>query len=249
MPRAGRTPLDDDSGISGMAAMIALGGHAAVILAILLLAGRAPEITVTPNAVRVTLVSGEAGAAARGPQKPMTPFAPTSTPATTPASDTVSAGEQLDRLTEIATLSPTSVSATVAGRSEDAPPRAASGGGGRSGSSRADQGLGQGEGAVGVDLYAAASLPEVGARPPTPPAGDLWRKVAPCWRRAAPRPTTLVVTLQADGALAGAPQAVRRRGAPVDALSVLAERAAVRAVQACAPYADLDTRQWRVEFP
>ncbi len=241
----------DDDWISGVAAMIALGGHAVVILAALLLAGRTPEITIMPNVVGVTLVSGEPGAPAPGPRRATPPLPPASSPLTAPPSDAVSTGERLDRLTEAA--KPSSAGSLAASgtaeRADGSPHRAASGGEGRSGSSRADQGLGQGEGAEGVDLYAAASLPDVGPRPATPPAGDLWRKVSPCWRPAASRPATLIVVLQPDGSLAGAPQTVRRRGVSVGAQDLLAERAAVRALQACAPYAGLDARKWRVEFP
>ena len=242
-------PPDDDR-ISGLAAMIALGGHAVVILAALLLAGRTPEVTITPDVVSVTLVSGETGAAAPGPKEPASALASSSGSPSAPPSDPNQAGEQLDRLTEDVTPSTVPFPATAAAGGTDGPPRpAASDAGGRSGSSRANQGLGQGEGVEGVDLYAAASLPEVGTRPAAPPSGDLWRKVSPCWRSAASRPATLIVALLPDGALAGAPQSVRRRGAAIDAQSLLAERAAVRALQACAPYAGLDARQWRIEFP
>jgi len=117
------------------------------------------------------------------------------------------------------------------------------------GSSQADQGLGQGEGAEGVDLYAAASLPNVGQRPASPPAGDLWNRVAPCWRAAAPRKAILMVEIGRDGGLAAPPQAVRKVSAPADPQTLLAERAAVRALQACAPYAGLTARRWRVVFP
>lgn len=248
-PPAATSPDDDQ--ISGMAAMIAIGGHAVVILAALLLAGRTSEITIAPNVVGVTLVSGEPGTPAPGPRRPARPLAPASATLAAPPFDTVSAGESLDSLTDTSTPSPAgalAASGTSAG-TDDSPTRTATGSDGSSGSSRADQGLGQGEGAVGVDLYAAASLPDVGPRPMTPPAGDLWRKVSPCWRSAAPRSTTLIVTLEPDGALAGAPRSVRRRGVQVDSQTLLAERAAVRALQACAPYAGLAARQWRVAFP
>ncbi|WP_165189885.1 hypothetical protein [Caulobacter soli] len=109
--------------------------------------------------------------------------------------------------------------------------------------------MGQGESAEGVDLYAAASLPNVGARPASPPAGDLWKKVAPCWRPAAARKATLLIELGPDGHLVGLPKAVRKISAPADPQLLLAERAGVRAVQACAPYEDLADRAWRVTFP
>jgi hypothetical protein len=120
---------------------------------------------------------------------------------------------------------------------------------GASGSSQADQGLGQGEGAEGIDLYAAASLPNVGTRPASPPTGDLWKKVAPCWRSAASRKAILMVEIGADGSLAAMPRAVRKISAPADPQLLLAERAGARALQACAPYSGLSGRTWRVVFP
>lgn len=243
--------LDEDARISGTATLIALGGHGIIILAALLLTGRQPAITIAQNAVAVTLVSGETGTAAHGPRRPAPPLARASSSPNGPSPDVVSDGERLDHLTQASTPTPAEhlPASPAAGGTPSASSRPASGSEGRAGSSRADQGLGHGEGTVGVDLYAAASLPNVGPRPATPPSGDLWRKVSPCWRPAAPRSITLVVALQSDGALDGAPQAVRRGGAPADAQTLLAERAAVRALQACAPYAGLDARQWRVEFP
>jgi hypothetical protein len=106
-------------------------------------------------------------------------------------------------------------------------------------------GLQPGESLGGVDLYAAASLPPVGQRP-VQPAGDLWHRIQPCWRPAGHSPVELVVALGPDGQLIGDPMALRRRGAPPDA--VLAERSAVRATQACAPFTGLAAGKWRVGF-
>ncbi|WP_035034940.1 hypothetical protein [Caulobacter sp. AP07] len=147
-------------------------------------------------------------------------------------------GDGLDSLT-----TPTSSSSPSASPSPAAATSA------RRGSSRAGRGLGKGEGVEGIDLYAAASLPNVGIRPAAPSSGDLWQRVAPCWRSASPRQATLMVEIRADGGLAASPQAVRRGAAPVDPQTLLAERAAARALLACAPYAGLEARQWRVEFP
>ena len=241
----------DDTRISAIAATIALGGHAAVLLVALLLVGRAPAVPVMPGVVGVTLVSGQAGApAAFGSDKPARQPASPSDPLTAPAapSDTGSAGDRLDQLlapSHAEARAPANAAAAAGG----SPALSGSGASGRSGSSRADRGLGPGEGAEGVDLYAAASLPGVGRRPDAPPSGDLWRRVAPCWRSAAARAVTVLVSISADGGLSGTPQAVRRRDAVVDPQRLLAERAAVRALQACAPYADLGGKQWRVEFP
>ncbi|MGR4866926.1 hypothetical protein, partial [Caulobacter sp. LARHSG274] len=177
----------DDSRISGLAAITALGGHAAIILALLLLAGRAPEMLITPTVVGVTLVNSQPGepakSAANGPPSP----APTEAALSEARREPVDAsGDRLDSLTAI----PDSLAARPALAAADAGgasrPTTASAASAASGSSRADQGLGQGEAAEGVDLYAAASLPSVGARPAAP-SGDLWQRVAPCWRSAAPR--------------------------------------------------------------
>ncbi|KQZ22893.1 hypothetical protein ASD47_24255 [Caulobacter sp. Root1472] len=73
--------------------------------------------------------------------------------------------------------------------------------------------------------------------------------MAPCWRAAAPRKAVLMVEIGSDGGLATPPQAVRKISAPADPQTLLAERAAVRALQACAPYAGLAARRWRVAFP
>jgi hypothetical protein len=239
-------PANDDSRISGVAAITALGGHAAVILALLLLAGRAPEVVITPNVVGVTLVSGQPGGSSKSASEPPTRAAPApadSALAETPREDSDASGDRLDSLTA------TSVEAPVASVGGGASRPAATSASGASGSSRADQGLGQGEAAEGVDLYAAASLPSVGTRPAPPPSGDLWQRVAPCWRSAAPREATLRIEIRGDGGLAATPQAIRRGGTPADAQTSLAERAAVRAVQACAPYAGLGGGPWRVVFP
>ena len=236
----------DDAQVSAIATAIALGGHAAVILAALLLVGRTPPVAVAPGVVGVTLVTGQPGSAAA--EKPAHQSASSSDWLAAPASssNTGSSGDRLDQL-----LAPSASPRAEASISASAAPRGspALSAPGASGSSRADQGLGDGEGAEGVDLYAAASLPSVGRRPDPPLSGDLWQRVAPCWRSAAPRAVTMLVSVSADGGLSAAPQAVRRRDVLVDPQRLLAERAAVRALQACAPYAGLGGRQWRVEFP
>lgn len=247
----------DQDGVSATAALAALGGHALIILAVLLLSGRTQTVVVSPGVVGVTLVSDAPGGAAAAPTAtPAAASAPLQAAPRTPSPDL--AGERLDHLL-----------AADAAESPSAPPllppppmrggRPAPGDSsseagladqtGASGSSQAAQGLGQGEGAEGIDLYAAASLPNVGSRPASPPAGDLWKKVAPCWRSASPRRATLMVEIGDDGRLAGSPRAVRKISAPVDPQLLLAERAAARALQACAPYEGLSGRTWRVAFP
>ena len=242
----------DDARISGIAATIALGGHAAVILAATLLVGRAPAVPASPGLVGVTLVSGQMGApTVSGSDRPARQSASPSDSPAPPASptDTDASGDRLDQLLAPTASPRAGASALASAATSGSPAMAASGASSRSGSSHADQGLGQGEGAEGVDLYAAASLPSVGRRPDTPSSGDLWQRVVPCWRSAAPRAVAMLVSVSADGGLSGAPQAVRRRDAVVDPQRLLAERAASRALQACAPYAGLGGRQWRVEFP
>ncbi len=251
------TPAPDDNRISGVAAIAALVGHAAVILAALLLAGRAPQAVNTDEVVGVTLVSGLAGAGAAPVHGPAatTPLAAAKPAPNTPTPAIDTAGDRLDRLTAPTGALPTPANPAANARSAPAsssPTSTVSAliatGTGRTGSSRADQGLGEGEGAEGVDLYAAASLPAVGARPTGPQTGDLWSRVAPCWRPAAAREATLIVDLRADGTLASTPQAVRKAGVRADPLALLAERSAVRALQACAPYGGLGGRRWRVGF-
>jgi hypothetical protein len=248
----------DDARISASAALAALGGHAVVILGALLLGARGQTVVATPGVVGVTLVGGAPGGGAAA--SPAPPAAASAAPGPAPRTPTpdASSGERLDRLIApdaAAPASPSSAPAsppppttTTTGR-PSANTTVAAGGSGAAGSSRVDQGLGQGEGAEGVDLYAAASLPDVGARPASPPSGDLWKKVAPCWRAAAPRPATLLVEIAADGRLAAVPRAVRKMSSPADPQLLLAERAAARALQACAPYEGLGGRTWRVGFP
>jgi hypothetical protein len=240
----GLSTSDPDARISGVAAIAALGGHAAIIVVGLLLAWRAPPVMIAPTVVGVTLVGG--GAPGQASAAPALAAAPSSASASrTSSQERVLSGDGLDGLT-----APTSAAASTPSAPASASPSttAASASAGQ-GSSRAGQGLGQGEGVEGIDLYAAASLPMVGTRPAAPPPGDLWERVAPCWRRASSRPATLMVEIRADGALAGSPQAVRRAAAPADPQTLLAERAAARALQACAPYSGLEARQWRVVFP
>lgn len=250
-----RPPDFDNGRISALAAGLTIGGHAAVLFAALLLGGRGAESVVVRNVVGVTLVSGgapgqgDATGAAASPMRPSRPASPA--PA---GADTETAGERLDWLiapsTTPSTAKPTTDRSATPERpmAIDTATLAPSRTGGGTGSSRAGQGLEPGEGAAGVDLYAGASLPDVGQRT-AGPVGDLWRQVSACWRPAAPRRIALLVVLTADGRLTDAPQAVRRNGAAADPQILLAERAAVRALQACAPYPGLGGRQWRVEFP
>lgn len=249
----GSSTSDPDAHISGVATIVALGGHAAVILAVLLLAGRAPPMVVAPTAVGVTLVGGGGGGQASSAPASQAKAAASGgafAPRASSPERTLS-GDGLDSLTAPA---PASAPSASAGRSSSASTATtstamATGSASRPGSSHAGQGLGKDEGVEGVDLYAAASLPNVGTRPATPPSGDLWQRVAPCWRQASPRQATLMVEIRTDGGLAANPQAVRRGAAPADPQTLLAERAAVRALQACAPYTGLEARQWRVTFP
>lgn len=247
----------DVDGVSATAALAALGGHALIILAVLLLSGRTQTVVVSSGVVGVTLVSDAPGGAATAPTAAPAgaPAAPQA-PSRTPGPDL--AGERLDHL-----LAPDAAeSPSTSPRLPPSPMRGgrpASGGSSgpagvaaqaeTSGSSQANQGLGQGEGAEGIDLYAAASLPDVGSRPASPPAGDLWKKVAPCWRSASPRRATLMVEIGEGGRLTGSPKAVRKISGPADPQLLLAERAAARALQACAPYEGLSGRTWRVAFP
>lgn len=243
----------DEDKISATAALAALGGHAVILLTMLLLGGPTKTVVVGSGAVAVTLVSAAPGGVATSPTA--SPAAASAAPDLSPrppASDAL-AGEGLDHLLapQAATLASTSAASPPSPSRTDRPASSGSSGvtAGASGSSQADQGLGPGEGAEGVDLYAAASLPIVGQRPASPPAGDLWNRVAPCWRAAAPRKAILMVEIGGDGGLAAPPQAVRKVSAPADPQTLLAERAAVRALQACAPYAGLAARRWRVAFP
>jgi hypothetical protein len=235
-------PAPDDARISGVAALAALGGHAAILLAALLWASRAPPVVVAPTVVGVTLVSGSTGGqAASTPAGPVQAAGPPNAFTAQPSpQDRMLSGDGLDSLTA---PTPSFSPSTPASAS---PAMTAST---RQGSSRAGQGLGKDEGVEGIDLYAAASLPSVGTRPAAPSSGDLWQRVAPCWRPAASRRATLMVEIRTDGGLAASPQAVRRGAAPADPQTLLAERAAARALEACAPYAGLEARQWRVEFP
>jgi hypothetical protein len=247
-----RPHVPDEARISAAAAFAALGGHTVIILGALLLSARSQTVVASPGVVGVTLVSGAPGGASESPPTaPATALHAPSPAPRAPAPD-ISDGERLDRLIAPDAAPPATNSTTSASSSQATGGRAsavAADGSGSSGSSQADQGLGQGEGAEGIDLYAAASLPNVGARPASPPAGDLWKKVAPCWRAASPRKATLMVEIGADGNLADMPRAVRKISAPADPPLLLAERAGARALQACAPYSGLGGRTWRVVFP
>lgn len=241
----------DNGRIATIAALVALAGHAIVILSVLLLLPRcAQEAPAAPTVVGVTVISSRPGGAAPAPSaSARQAAAPAASPRPSVLSDLAS-GERLDRLiAPKAAAAPTPARATSDLRSAASTASAASAAPGGAGSSQADQGLGPGEGVEGVDLYAAASLPNVGQRPTSPPTGDLWNRVAPCWRAAARRKAVLMVEIGGDGGLVASPQAVRKISAAVDAQTLLAERAAVRALQACAPYAGLAARRWRVTFP
>jgi len=247
----------DEDGVSATAALAALGGHALIILAVLLLGGRTQTVVASSGVVGVTLVSGAPGGAATAPTAaPAAASAAPKAPSRTPGPDL--AGERLDHLLapDVAESPSTSPRLPLSPMRGDRP--ASGGSSGKagaaaqaeaSGSSQANQGLGQGEGAEGIDLYAAASLSNVGSRPASPPAGDLWRKVAPCWRSASSRKAILMVEIGDDGRLTGSPRAVRKISAPADPQLLLAERAAARALQACAPYEGLSGGTWRVAFP
>lgn len=249
----------DDTRISTTAALAALGGHGLVILGVLLLGARTRTVADTPSVVSVTLVSGAPGGGGAVPSAPPPAPASTSTStsalASTTAPPSTLAGEGLDRLfapppaaraASPASSTPPMMDAQAA---DDGVFGAAAIRPGESGYSQVGQGLGPDEGADGIDLYAAASLPNVGPRPTSPPIGDLWKKVSPCWRSASQRKATLMVEIGEDGRLAGSPRAIRKISAPIDPQLLLAERAAARALQACAPYEGLSGRTWRVAFP
>jgi hypothetical protein len=229
--------------VSTVAALTALGGHAAIISAALLLSGKSQTVVVAPGVVSVTLVSSAPAGGAPSPPAAPAAASTASSPSPIALAPEAPAGDRLDRLIAPDAAAPASTPpAPAARRSSAADPRG-------SGSSQIDQGLGQGEGAEGIDLYAAASLPNVGARPVSPPTGDLWERVAPCWRSAGSRRATLMVEIGDDGRLSGSPRAVRKISAPADPQLLLAERAGARALQACAPYGGLGGRAWRVTFP
>jgi len=245
--RPTRTP--NANWISTTAALVALAGHALVLLVALLFQARANEMIVNQGVVSVTLV-GSAGAAGGSTATASTAPTPgTNLEAVRTSSDL--SGERLDQLLSSRTA-PAPSSTSLPSRPSPTTASAPSTGGPNApssmGSSSADGGLGAGEGAAGVDLYAAAALPDVGTRPASPSGSDLWSRVAPCWREASSRTATLLVDLRADGRLNAPPMAVRRAGGPADPQTLLAERAAVRAVQACAPYEGLKGKKWRVVF-
>ena len=239
-------PQTDDARFSAVAALAALGGHA-VVLALVLLARPMTQTVTLRDSVQVTLVPGASGGAPAAAARDLAAPGPTaSRPAPPSPQDPSPSGARLDAL-----LAPTSAASAPSAVSlpSTAAPASASLGGQTAGSSRADAGLGPGEAADGIDLYAAASLPIVGQRPSPAPTGDLWRRVTPCWRQASPRSAVLVVEIAADGRILGEPKAARTLGAAADPPTLSAERAALRALQACAPYENLEARRWRVTFP
>lgn len=69
-------------------------------------------------------------------------------------------------------------------------------------------------------------------------AGDLWGQVEPCWRALPQRSTavvTLEVTLNDKGRLATKPRLVRNSIGQLDEAHLVAEAAALMAIQACLP--------------
>jgi hypothetical protein len=242
-------PQTDDARFSAVAALAALGGHA-VVLALVLLARPMTQTVTLRDSVQVTLVAGASGGAAPAAARDLAAPRPTaSRPAPPSPQDPSPSGARLDALLARTDLTSAASAPSAASTPSAAAPASASPGGQTAGSSRADAGLGPGEAADGIDLYAAASLPMVGQRPSPAPTGDLWRRVTPCWRQASPRSAVLVVEIAADGRILGEPKAARTVGAAADPPTLSAERAALRALQACAPYENLEARRWRVTFP
>lgn len=242
LPRAA-----DDDRISAVAALTALGGHALAMAAALWLAGHARQTPLPQGAVSVTLVTASGGGQSPTPRHSVTP--PSNANAASRAQIPAPSGERLDQLMALASPDAPPQAPSSAASSKASTPSGSPAGPSTAGSSLANQGLGAEEGAEGVDLYAGASLPQVGARPAASAGSDLWSRVAPCWRAASPRAVILLVELRGDGRLAAPPTAVRKAAKPADPPTLLAERAAFRALQACAPYEGLGERRWRVSFP
>lgn len=224
------TQLDpEDSRIGGFAALLTLGGHAVVIVTALVLSSRTVSQPEQLNMVSVTLVSAadaHPAKAASSRASRTSAQAPLAAPAPKPFQPS---GEVLDRLS-----------------SSDPEPAPSDG---PSGQASASGGAKPGEGVAGIDLYAVAGLPPVGQRPSVSPEGSLWRKVAPCWRPSAGRAVTLAIEIQEGGNLGTAVQAIRRPGRPSDPATLEAERSALRAIQACAPYPGIAAQRWRIDFP
>ncbi|PVM84913.1 hypothetical protein [Caulobacter endophyticus] len=234
----------DDTRLSAGAALLALLGHAG--LAALLLA-RWPAQTpsdLTAHSVQVTLVQGGQAGPKGEAATPSRPFERLHASTQQPPSPPPSTDETGRRLDELLQSRPTP--ARQAARNETSATPAAStapaAGEGRGGSS----GLKAGEGLAGIDVFGGAALPVVGQRPAAP-SGDLWKRVAPCWRS----PGKLQVSLMVELGMAGDVvrlQTIRREGQAVDGQRLAAERSAARAIEACAPYAGLGAGRERLEF-
>jgi len=227
----------DDTRLSAGAALLALLGHA-VLAALLLM--RWPAETpsdLSAQSVQVTLVQGGQAGQKGEAATPSRPFERLHTPAQqtpSPSPSTEGTGRRLDEL-----LQSRSTPARQTARSEAVAPAAGEGRGGSSG-------LKAGEGLAGIDVFGGAALPVVGQRPAAP-SGDLWKRVAPCWRPPGKLQVSLMVELGAGGAIIRL-QTIRREGQAVDGQRLAAERSAARAIEACAPYAGLSAGRERLEF-
>jgi hypothetical protein len=231
----------DDTRLSASAALLALLGHAA--LAALLLA-RWPETSsdLTATSVQVTLVQGGqagGGGDAAAPSQPFERLHGPARQAPSPASSVDETGKRLDELLQSRSTPERQTSRTEASAASAAAPSASGAGGG-------SPGLKAGEGLAGIDVFGGAALPVVGQRPAAP-SGDLWKRVAPCWRSPGKLQVSLMVELGADGNVIRL-QTIRRTGQPVDGQRLAAERSAARAIEACAPYAGLNAARERLEF-
>lgn len=240
----------------GGAALAHLAFLAAVFLA-LPLDRRTAGARGTPRITVVLSASNGEDAPESRAQAPAAP--PPSPPAATatgyppPPADAQSSASRLDRLFGATATSP-SLPATrsrldsLFGRQPS--PRSASKADARAtaksaGAARPMTGLEPGESLGGVDLYATASLPPVGPRPNNP-SGDLWGRIRPCWRPTVRTAAELVVEIGPRGELIGELTAIHRQGAGT--AGFIAERSAVRAAQACAPYTGVSPGKWRVSF-
>lgn len=231
--------------------------HAGAILGTGLWADSTPPPV--PAAAQVTLVSGAAAEGQAPPgdtpdlnkvlanltsQRPAPPApsaAPTAHPVRGPLDDLL--GQAPDpasrsRAASDAAASDTPLSQPAGGEASANRPN---------GSATPMTGVGRGETLAAVDSYATASLPPVGQRPAPPAKGDIWRQVLPCWRQISPAPSTIVVEIDRAGQIVGQPLSVHRSTPKPEEL--LADRSAVRALQACAPYSGLAESRWRLNFP
>lgn len=89
-----------------------------------------------------------------------------------------------------------------------------------------------------------------GLASPDDGSAGLLGQVTPCWRRLAPAgatPVTLEVDLDSRGRLSAPPRLLRPAGARPDEPRLLAEAAALAAIQACLPWRQAGAGQsWRV---